>query len=250
MDTPTIPPFVFVDGRKYVLAEDEERPQPEIFEKLTPPPRNVTAWVKWRLRLRRKTELLFIAFFVGSCCSGGILLALGNKFAITFMAAMCIPILPIAFIMIQRCLSDLRKSASDLRLLQIGFVGKGRFFGMCSSKKTVHNFPEMQFKYQFTMEDGNSYNTSFSMTDLMTDMMQYTEKMRGLSDESLKLIFYDPVKPSLNLLFDSLPKGIRFDDSEEKFCTAPSLLIVQILWLCATFAAVPLIVLTVYAFLC
>jgi hypothetical protein len=252
MDTPPIPPFVFVDGRKYVLAEDEERPVPEIFDKLTSPPRNVTAWVKWRVRLRRKMELQFTAFFAGCCCCAGILWALGVNAMIfnAFIGAMCIPMIPIVFIMAQRCLSDMRKSASDLQLLQNGFVGKGRFFGMCSTVKTVHNFPEMQFKYQFAMEDGNSYNTSFSMTDLMTDVMQHAKNMRALSDESLKLIFYDPTKPKRNLLFDALPKGIWFDDSAATFRTAPLLLIIQILWLCVAFAAVPMITLTVYAFSC
>jgi hypothetical protein len=61
----TIPPFVFAYGRKYVLAETEELPEPEMFAKLTPPPRNVSAAVRWRMYLRQEMELLTLAVFIG-----------------------------------------------------------------------------------------------------------------------------------------------------------------------------------------
>jgi len=71
-----------------------------------------------------------------------------------------------------------------------------------------------------------------------------------LSDESLKLIFYDPAEPSRTLLFDTLPKGIVFDDLNATFCTSPLLIVWQVFYLCLAFAAIPMITLAVIIFLC
>jgi len=229
---PSIPSFVFVDGRKYVLAETEELPEPEMLAKLTPPPRNVSASVRWRLYLRHESELLALALLLGLYSSVGMLLILGeDDFVKGLIIAMAAPTLPYVYVFTTRIYSEIRETLNMLQLLQDGLAGTGRFAGMCSTKKKVDNKPEMQLKYQFTTQEGNTYNASFCMVNV--------KKIMELSTESLKLIFYDPVKPSRNVLFDTLPKGIEFDDLDGIFRTHSSFLITQILWLCFCVAVFP-----------
>ena len=242
----TIPPFVFVDGRKYVLAETEELPEPEMLAKLTPPPRNVSPAVRWRLYLRHEMEILTLAVLFGAYSGVGIfyLFIFGGNLAtlnacLTMMVA---PTLPIAYVFASRVYLGRHETLNMLQLLQDGLAGKGRFVGLCSTGKRIDNAPEMQLKYQFTTQEGNTYNASFCMAN--------AKKIMELSTESLKLIFYAPAKPSRNVLFDTLPKGIEFDDENETFCTKSSFLITQILWVCFGVAVFPIIFFAVVVFLC
>jgi hypothetical protein len=240
----TILPFVFVDGRKYVLAETEALPEPEIFGKLTPPPRKVSSQVHWRLYFRHEMELLCIAVFIGLCSSVGMLFAFGGDAGVfaTMMTVMCLPALPIIVQSASRIYLGRYETANILQLLQDGFAGKGRFTGLCATGKKIDNAAEMQLKYQFTTQEGNTYNAAFCMANV--------KKIMALSDESLKLIFYDPAQPRRNMLFDTLPKGIEFDDESAAFRTKSSFLITQILWLCFGAAIFPVIFLVVIVFLC
>jgi len=138
----TIPPFVFVEGRKYVLADPAELPEPEIFERLTPPPRNVSPSVRWRLLLRQESYLFVIALCMGICCTLGMMLVLGND--VGFMMAIALPMLPLLVTYVPRIYSGIRETSGIIRLLQDGFVGKGRFFGMCSTGKKIDNLAEIQ----------------------------------------------------------------------------------------------------------
>ena len=241
---PAISPFVFVDGRKYILAETEERPEPEIFGKLTPPPRTVSPLVRWRVLLRSEMELLLIVLCMGTVCTVGILYLLGGDFAAFagFLIVPLVPLLPIAFMKATKVILTMRQTTGIIWLLQNGLAGKGRFFGMGATGKTVDNFAEVQLQYQFTTEDGNTRNAFFVTAEI--------KKAMALADESFKLIFYDPAQPNRNLLFDSLPKGIVFDEFDGIFRTSPMLLYVQILWLCFVFAVVPAIIFVVATFLC
>jgi len=242
--TATIPPFVFVDGRKYILADAEELPEPEIFARLTPPPRNVSQLVQWRLLLCRESDMLMIAIFIGALCGYGLGMLFIDSFEFVgfIMAGI---IFPMSFFVISalfRIRSTVRNRSKIVHLLQNGFVGKGRFVGMRSTGKTVDNFTEVELKYQFTAEDGNTRNAFIFVTEMY--------QLITLSSESLKLIFYDPAGPSRNLLFDTLPKGIKFDEDTGTFCTSPLLLMGQIVGLCIAMAAIPVIIFGVYMFLC
>jgi hypothetical protein len=241
----TIPPFVFVDGRKYVLADIEELPVPEMFEKLTPPPRNISASVRWRLYLRHEIELLTLAVFTGL---GGCMIAMW-MFAEIGVAVMChimmvvaLPLLPIACLFASRIYVGRHETFNALRLLQDGLVSTGRFVGICATEKKVDNAVLMLLTYQFTLQDGNTYNASFYMANV--------KKIMALSTESLKLIFYDPAQPNQNMLFDTLPKGIEFDEIDGIFRTKSSFLITQILWLCFGVAVFPIIFSLIIVFLC
>ena len=244
MDTEsTILPFVFVDGRKYVLDETEELPEPEILGKLTPPPRNVSPSVRWRLFLCREMELLGIAVSMGILFTTGACFLFGGVFGdfSTLILVIVLPILPYTLAGIGRVYSGMRASSNHIQLLQDGLISKGRFYGMGSTGKKVDNVLEMQLKYQFTTQDGNTYNARF-----VADMRQVIK----LSGESIKLIFYDPTQPNKHLLFDTLPKGVDFDGENGTFFTRLSYLILQMLWLCIAFSAIPVITLAVALFLC
>jgi hypothetical protein len=158
------------------------------------------------------------------------------------MTAVAIPLLPVAYIFASRIYSGRHETLNALQLLQNGLAGKGRFVGLCSTGKKIDNAAEMQLQYQFTIQEGNTYNASFCMANV--------KKIMELSDESLKIIFYDPVQPKRNVLFDTLPKGIEFDDLDGIFRTHPLFLITQLLWLCFGIAVFPIIFLGVIAFLC
>jgi hypothetical protein len=240
----TIPPFVFVDGRKYVLAETEELPEPEMFAKLTPPPRNVSSTVRWRLYLRHEMELFTLAVFVGGAVSTvmTLILAADAPHVCGLVGTMFCSLLPFAYFAASRVYSGRHETRNALQLLQDGLAGKGRFAGICATEKVVDKVAEMKLTYQFTTQNGNTYNASFCMANV--------KKIMSLSTEKPKLIFYDPVKPSRNVLFDTLPKGIEFDEIDEVFRTKQSFLVVQILWLCFGVAVFPLIFGSVYAFLC
>jgi len=254
MDTEsTIVPFVFVDGRRYVLAETDELPEPEILGKLTPPPRNVSSSMQWRLILCREGELNIVATFLGAFFCFGTLFLLGGDLGdfASWMLAIGVPILPYVLICVNRICSGMRESSSIIQFLQDGLVGKGRFYGMAPTGKKHHTsgklsdnarIPEIHMKYQFAMQDGNTHNAFLTVTD----MRQFIR----LSDDSLKLFFYDPAQPNRNLLFDTLPKGIDFDEETGTFCTRPAVLLTQIVWLCVAFSAIPAITFAVAAFLC
>jgi len=243
--TPAIPPFVFVDDRKYVLAETEECPKPEIFEKLTLPPRNVSQWVQWRLLLRRETDLTGVALILGF--NGGFvtLFAFGDPGFTRFACYMMIVMSPWwvhVFFAIKRIYRVGRNHGNIIWLLQSGTVGKGHFFGMNSTGRKICNAAEMRLKYQFTTQEGNTYNMCFCTEDI--------KKVIKLSDESLKLILYDSEEPDQNVLFDSLPKGIWFDDFNGMFRTHPLPFIEQGSWLCAALVGIPAVTVAVAMFLC
>ena len=231
----TIPPFVFVDGKKYVLAEAEERPEPDIFSKLTQPPRNVSSVVRWRLFLCREGDLWLLAFFLGALFCSGLSFLLGDDIPFFgFFTVFFVSVLPFVLISIDRTYSAMRASSNTIQLLQDGLAGKGRFFGMCATGKKVSHAVEMQLQYQFTTHDGDTCNAFFQEID--------ANKLIKISDESLKLIFYDPMQPNRNVLFNTLPKGIEFDEENGTFYTRPSFLMIQVLWLGIAFSAIPLIV--------
>ena len=236
-DSP-ISPFVFVDGRKYILAETEKRREPEIFAKLTPPPRNVSPLVQWRIFLSREGDLMLITLSVSILGSSGVLCVLDGGIFLGFMAATLVSLLPFAYTATIRVISAMRKSTGTIQLLQNGLPGRGRFCGMCATGKKVDNFAETQLKYQFSMEDGNSYNASFTTANI--------KQVMELADESLKLVIYDPAQPNRNLLFDALPKGIWFDENDEVFRTSLVPIYLQVLGLCLAAFALPAIFCAVY----
>ena len=245
METETaVPPFVFVEGRKYILAETEELPEPEIFAQLTPPPRHISSQVRWRLLLCCESELLMIAMVIGGYCGCGLGMLFIDGFALlaSMVAVFFLSMSPLVIFALFRIHSAVRKRPNIIHLLQNGFVGKGRFVGMRSTGKTVDSCMEVELKYQFTAEDGNTRNAFIFVTDM--------QKLLTLSSESLKLIFYDPIGPSRNLPFDTLPKGIQFDDATGTFYTNTWFLIGQILGLCIAVTAIPAIIFGVYVFLC
>ena len=236
-DSP-IAPFVFVDGRKYILAETEERPEPEIFAKLTPPPRNASPFVRWRIFFRREGDLLLIVFAMSILCSCGALYVMGAEIVAGFILATLTSLLPFVYSATNRVISAMRESTGLIQLLQSGLIGKGRFHGMCATGKKVDNFAEVQLKYQFSVEDGNSYNASFMVANI--------KQIMELADESLKLIFYEQAQPNRNLLFDSLPKGIWFDEFDAMFRTSPLAIYTQVLGLCIAAWALPAICFAVF----
>jgi len=240
----TIVPFTFVDGRKYILAETEELPEPEIFARLTPPPRTVSQLTQWRLFLSRELELLVIATVVGALCGCGLGMWFIEGFAFigSMIGAFFLIISPSIVSALFRIRLAARNSSNIIHLLQNGLVGKGRFYSMASTGKTVNGLMEVELKYQFTAADGKTRYASLCVTEM--------RKLLELSSESLRLVFYDPVGASRNLLFDTLPKGTKFDSTSATFCTSPWFLIGQIFGLCIAVAAIPAIIFGVYVFLC
>jgi len=244
-ETPkTIPPYVFVDGRKYILADAEELPEPEMFARLTPPPRNVSQLIQWRLFLSRESELLLIATVIGALCGCGLgmLFIEGFAFIGSMIGVFFLTMLPVIIPAIFRIRSAARKRSNIIHLLQNGLVGKGRFYSMASTGKTVDNLTEVELKYQFTAADGKTRYASLCVTEM--------RKLLALSSDSQRLVFYDPIGASRNLLFDSLPKGTKFDSATATFCMSPWFLIGQILGLCIAVTAIPAIIFGVYVFLC
>ena len=243
-ETTTLP-FIFVDGKKYVLDEDEERPEPEIFGKLTPPPREVSKAVEWRLFLCREGDLLLLAFFTGVLLCSGTLFIFGGDFrhfASWILGGVVVPMLPFVLVAAHRISAGMRGSVMVIQFLREGLIGKGRFFGMKATGKVSRNAPEIEWRYQFTSEDGNTRNAYFVVTDIW--------KSLELTDESLKLILYDAIQPNRNILFDTLPRGIEFNETTGTFYTNPWFLMMQAFWLCFAFSAVPAIILLVAVFLC
>ena len=238
-----IPPFVFVDGRKYILAEDEELPERELLTKLTCPPRNISALVRWRLYLRQETDLYLLALYAGVLGSACTLRMFGVEAVLNgLMLTFTIVMLPYAYIAASRIYSGRHETMNVLRLLQIGLASCGRLVDLISTGKKVDNAVEIQLKYQFTTHEGSTFNTSFCTANINTIMK--------LSSETQKIIFYDPAQPRRNILFDALPEGIEFDDLDGIFRTNLSFLMTQLLWLCFMIAILPMICLFVFIFLC
>ena len=242
--TITISPFIFVDGRKYILADPEELPEPEIFSRITPPPRNISPLVLWRLFLCRESELLLIATFIGMCCGCGLgwLFIDGFAFVGFIIMGTILPMFLFVLNAVMRILLAARKRLNIIHLLQNGLIGKGCFVGMASTGNREDNLPEIELKYQFTSEDGNTRSAFHCVTDM--------RKLMELSSASQKLILYDSIGPSRNLLFDTLPKGIDFDEATQTFYTSLSFLVVQIFGLCLAVSIVPAIIFGIYVLLC
>lgn len=121
-------PFVMVGGKKYVLAEDEQAeptgPEPEIFQRLTEPPRSVSLAVRLLLLLNNGSAPMF----------GWIFACFGMIFNIVF--------LPMAF-------------GGLVDWIHWGYepAGKGEIVEVVDAKTKV-NEREI-FRYVFKQTDGN-----------------------------------------------------------------------------------------------
>ena len=125
-------PFVVVGGRKYVLAEGEESvvsegPEPEIFQRLTGPPRNVTLSVRLLLLLSNGHAPLFGWFFA---CFGMIF---------------CILFAPIGL-----------KSLPDLTHRNFQTVGKGEVVEVIKTNASVNE--STVYRYTFKNSGKDSVN--------------------------------------------------------------------------------------------
>lgn len=97
-----------------------------------------------------------------------------------------------------------------LFLLQYGEIGKGHIIDMEPTGTVINNNPEMKLHYQFTANDGETYN-AFAKTCNTTK----------LTDDSVEPLFYDAMEPNRSVLLDSLPNGIRIDELDGSFRANP-----------------------------
>ena len=121
-------PFVMVGGRKYVLAEDEEYtmpdgPEPEIFQRLTGPPRSVSLTVRALLLLNNGHAPLFGWFFA----------CFGMMFAIFFI--------PVGL-----------HGLPDLTHRNFEPVGKGKVVQVAKTSITANDCPV--YRFHFTGPNG------------------------------------------------------------------------------------------------
>lgn len=244
--------FVIVDGKKFVLAQDEQSkpggPEPEIFQRLTEPPRNVSfaarmtlLWCNGLVPQIGWFLVCFILFFAiiaghaftemsdhGELVDGLGFVIFGLNF-VTFLLGGTGMILYGFF-----------KGRNTLRLLRDGEVGRARFVGMKETGLRVNNEMMMKLHFTFTASDGQDY-----------DVHVKTLETKKLLDDAVEPLFYDPADPKNAILLDSIPSKIRFDDMERTFNGSATaallpffcgpLLVVEIILLIYTFSYGPLI---------
>lgn len=211
--------------------EEQERPtisvpdgpEPEIFRRLTDPPRDLSPEARITLLWANGLVptigywlvfiiLLFAVFVGANLVDAG--LGRGNAFrgpdgtldSYLFGFMFGFNVVLFLGVGIGLVVYGYRKGAEAVRLLRDGELGRARFVGMEETDMQVNERPVMKLRFTFTASDGRDY-----------DAYVKTIETKRLLDDPVEPLFYDSADPNRSVLLDALPGKIRFDEMKQVF---------------------------------